>query len=274
MGSDFSEQTATDAVVASFAGHARPAAARDARLPHPAPARLRPRRRAHPARMGDGDRFLTAAGTSATTRARSSSCSPTCWASRCWSTRSTTGSRPAPPSRPCSARSTSSSRRCASSATTSPTSHAQRVPGPRPGPRPGRRAGAPAPHRRLAGRRPGLLRRAEADHARGTCAACSPPTTTAVLVRPCVPSTTRSRTTGRSASCCARPAGTRTGRRTSTSSPARPATAPVTTHLFVEGSPYLDDDTVFGVKQSLIRAVADDDDPVTAAGSASPTRSR
>ena len=28
---------------------------------------------------------------------------------------------------------------------------------------------------------------------------------------------------------------------------------PVTTHLFVEGSPYLDDDTVFGVKQSLVR---------------------
>jgi hypothetical protein len=27
----------------------------------------------------------------------------------------------------------------------------------------------------------------------------------------------------------------------------------VTTHLFVAGSPYLDDDTVFGVKQSLIR---------------------
>ena len=30
---------------------------------------------------------------------------------------------------------------------------------------------------------------------------------------------------------------------------------PVTTHLFVEGSPYLDDDTVFGVKQSLVRPV-------------------
>jgi protocatechuate 3,4-dioxygenase beta subunit len=31
--------------------------------------------------------------------------------------------------------------------------------------------------------------------------------------------------------------------------------SPVTTHLFVAGSPYLDDDTVFGVKQSLIRTV-------------------
>ena len=30
----------------------------------------------------------------------------------------------------------------------------------------------------------------------------------------------------------------------------------VTTHLFVEGSPYLEDDTVFGVKQSLVRSVS------------------
>jgi len=30
---------------------------------------------------------------------------------------------------------------------------------------------------------------------------------------------------------------------------------PVTTHLFLEGSPYLEDDTVFGVKRSLIRGV-------------------
>jgi protocatechuate 3,4-dioxygenase beta subunit len=41
--------------------------------------------------------------------------------------------------------------------------------------------------------------------------------------------------------------------------------SPVTTHLFVEGSPYLDDDTVFGVKQSLVRAVTQEDDPATAA---------
>ena len=40
---------------------------------------------------------------------------------------------------------------------------------------------------------------------------------------------------------------------------------PVTTHLFVEGSPYLDDDTVFGVKESLVRPVTLEDDPETAA---------
>jgi protocatechuate 3,4-dioxygenase beta subunit len=38
--------------------------------------------------------------------------------------------------------------------------------------------------------------------------------------------------------------------------------SPVTTHLFVAGSPYLDDDTVFGVKQSLIREVQHVDGPV------------
>ncbi|MDI9978880.1 dioxygenase [Rhodococcus sp. IEGM 1307] len=36
--------------------------------------------------------------------------------------------------------------------------------------------------------------------------------------------------------------------------------SPVTTHLFIEGSPYLDDDTVFGVKESLVRAVQQVDD--------------
>jgi len=40
---------------------------------------------------------------------------------------------------------------------------------------------------------------------------------------------------------------------------------PVTTHVFVEDSPYLDDDTVFGVKQSLVRPVTDEDDPGIAA---------
>jgi catechol 1,2-dioxygenase len=39
---------------------------------------------------------------------------------------------------------------------------------------------------------------------------------------------------------------------------------PVTTHVFVEGSPYLDSDTVFGVKQSLIRPVVLVEDPVRA----------
>ena len=40
--------------------------------------------------------------------------------------------------------------------------------------------------------------------------------------------------------------------------------APLTTHVFVEGSPYLDSDTVFGVKESLIRPVTVVDDPVRA----------
>lgn len=39
---------------------------------------------------------------------------------------------------------------------------------------------------------------------------------------------------------------------------------PVTTHLFIEGSPYLDDDTVFGVKESLVRPVRQVDDAVLA----------
>jgi catechol 1,2-dioxygenase len=40
----------------------------------------------------------------------------------------------------------------------------------------------------------------------------------------------------------------------------------ITTHLFVEGSPYLDDDAVFGVKESLVRPVETVDDPEQAAG--------
>jgi protocatechuate 3,4-dioxygenase beta subunit len=39
--------------------------------------------------------------------------------------------------------------------------------------------------------------------------------------------------------------------------------SPVTTHLFVEGSPYLDDDTVFGVKESLVRPITLEDDVAT-----------
>jgi protocatechuate 3,4-dioxygenase beta subunit len=38
----------------------------------------------------------------------------------------------------------------------------------------------------------------------------------------------------------------------------------VVTHLFIEGSPYLEDDAVFGVKQSLIREVQKVDDPKSA----------
>jgi hydroxyquinol 1,2-dioxygenase len=40
---------------------------------------------------------------------------------------------------------------------------------------------------------------------------------------------------------------------------------PVTTHVFVAGSPYLDSDAVFAVKQSLVREFATIDDPAQAA---------
>ncbi|WBO61998.1 dioxygenase [Streptomyces camelliae] len=44
-----------------------------------------------------------------------------------------------------------------------------------------------------------------------------------------------------------------------------PGVRTLTTHIFVDDSPYLDSDTVFGVKESLIRAFAPVDDPVRAA---------
>ena len=44
-----------------------------------------------------------------------------------------------------------------------------------------------------------------------------------------------------------------------------PGMRTVTTHVFVDGSPYLDSDTVFGVKESLIRDFAEVDDPARAA---------
>jgi catechol 1,2-dioxygenase len=40
---------------------------------------------------------------------------------------------------------------------------------------------------------------------------------------------------------------------------------PVTTHVFVADSPYLDSDAVFGVKESLVRPVPEVDDPARAA---------
>ncbi len=46
---------------------------------------------------------------------------------------------------------------------------------------------------------------------------------------------------------------------------AAPGYRPVTTHVFVADSPYLDSDAVFGVKESLIRDVAEVDDPARAA---------
>ena len=53
------------------------------------------------------------------------------------------------------------------------------------------------------------------------------------------------------------PPATRTARRTSTSSSRAPGYRPVTTHVFVAGSPYLDSDAVFGVKESLVREFVD-----------------
>ncbi|MGW4567752.1 dioxygenase family protein [Streptomyces sp. NPDC004561] len=44
-----------------------------------------------------------------------------------------------------------------------------------------------------------------------------------------------------------------------------PGVRTLTTHLFVDGSPYLDSDAVFGVKQSLVRTFAHVDDPARAA---------
>ncbi|OMQ14762.1 6-chlorohydroxyquinol-1,2-dioxygenase [Modestobacter sp. VKM Ac-2676] len=55
---------------------------------------------------------------------------------------------------------------------------------------------------------------------------------------------------------------------------AAPGYRPVTTHVFVAESPYLDSDAVFGVKESLVRDVLEVDDPARAAevGLANPFR--
>lgn len=45
-----------------------------------------------------------------------------------------------------------------------------------------------------------------------------------------------------------------------------PGHRPVATHLFVAGSPYIDSDAVFGVKESLVREFPLVDDPARAAG--------
>jgi hydroxyquinol 1,2-dioxygenase len=54
-----------------------------------------------------------------------------------------------------------------------------------------------------------------------------------------------------------------------------PGYAPVTTHVFVEDSPYLDSDAVFGVKESLVRAFpwVDDRERAEALGLPNPFRS-
>jgi hydroxyquinol 1,2-dioxygenase len=50
-----------------------------------------------------------------------------------------------------------------------------------------------------------------------------------------------------------------------------PGHRPVTTHLFVAGSPYIDSDAVFGVKESLVREFPLVDDPALAAGHGLPS---
>ncbi|WP_138735195.1 intradiol ring-cleavage dioxygenase [Modestobacter excelsi] len=49
-----------------------------------------------------------------------------------------------------------------------------------------------------------------------------------------------------------------------------PGYRPVTTHVFVADSPYLDSDAVFGVKESLVRDVQEVDDPARAADAGLP----
>jgi hydroxyquinol 1,2-dioxygenase len=49
-----------------------------------------------------------------------------------------------------------------------------------------------------------------------------------------------------------------------------PGLRTLTTHVFVEGSPYLDSDAVFGVKESLVRPFETVDDPALAAANALP----
>jgi len=50
-----------------------------------------------------------------------------------------------------------------------------------------------------------------------------------------------------------------------------PGFRPLTTHLFVEGSPYIDSDAVFGVKDSLVRDFPLVDDPARAAEAGLPS---
>ena len=169
------------------------------------------------------------------------------------------GGRAGPPSPRCSGRSTWSSHRHASSATTSPwTARARRA---------SSAAGSPAPTANRSPAPPSTPGRptttasttcsSPACSAETTSAACSPPTPTAGSgSAPSCPATTRSRTTARSATCCGHRPASLPPRPSHFIVPA-PGYAPVTTHVFVAGSPYLDSDAVFGVKESLVREVVD-----------------
>jgi len=149
-------------------------------------------------------------------------------------------------------RSTWSSPRSRSSATTSTVGHRHPVRGDRQG-RVDRRRPAAGARMMSAGQRPGLLRRAAAGRApRPTVAASSPPTQTPGFgsARSCRASI-RSRPTARSASCSSRPAGTRSARALHFIVEA-PGHRPLTTPHLRGRSEYIESDTVFAVKKSLV----------------------
>ena len=226
----FSEERASQVVGASFADTPDPRLRQLLTSLVQAPARLRQGRRPDGTRMGVSPSTSSPApDRPAATCDRSSSCSRTCWVSRCSSRRSTTA--PA-------GTSTESTVLGPFHMVESPVRELGRqhqprrqghpLPGVRQGHRPGRRTARRSERRRVAGQRGRLLRRPAAGpptagqppgtvhHRRATAGSGSGPSSRA---------TTRSPTTGRSASCWPQPAGTRTGRRICTSSPPHPATS-------------------------------------------------
>ena len=151
------------------------------------------------------------------------------------------------------------------------------VPGVGAGDRPGRRAAGRRVGRRLAGQRGRLLRRAAARRSspRATCAGCSPPTSEGRFwFRSVVPRYYPIPDDGPVGQLLAA-----TGRHPNRPAHlhfivAAPGYRPVTTHVFVADSPYLDSDAVFGVKESLVRRGARGRRPgARRGGRACPTRS-
>lgn len=80
-----------------------------------------------------------------------------------------------------------------------------------------------------------------------------------------MPGPFRDRVPARSGSCSRRQGGTPTAPAHLHFIVAAPGYRPVTTHVFVDDSPYLDSDAVFGVKESLVRPVPEVDDLARAA---------
>ena len=179
MATDFTEETAADAVIESFGAGHRPAAARDPRRAGPAPARVRPRRRADHPRVGEGDRLPHQDG--AEERRRAAGVHPAVGRPRAVDAGRddlqpevrrrdrVDRARPVPRGGVAGPRARRQHR---------PGRHRHAVRGHRPGRLGGRHPAARRHPRRVAGQRPGLLRRAAARRAaaRRTAAACSPPT--------------------------------------------------------------------------------------------------